>query len=245
MSGHFHKPEFGDFTCPGPGAVAAQRLAKFFLDLSPVVQEHHVNEVDDDDSTHIPEPELPGDFPGGFHIYLEDRFFLIVAPDISTAIDVDSNQGFGMVNDQVASPPKPRAPFSRLLDFFLYTKGVEYKIATKFDKTKVIKWEKKEIGDAYEALRVKIVELLGSEGPKTDEELAHRLPIPKSQITLILHELEIKNVVSVGFFRQTNDAEFILRVDEHKITGGSEDVVDYRELQNFILNKSFRKMQKI
>ncbi len=122
----------------------------------------------------------------------------------------------------------------------IYTKGVEYKIATEFDKTKVTKWEKKKIGDAYEALRVKIVELLGSEGPKTDEELTQRLPIPKSQITLILHELEIKNVVSVGFFRQTNDAEFILRVDEHKITGGSEDVVDYRELQNFILNKSFR-----
>ena len=63
---------------------------------------------------------------------------------------------------------------------------MKYKIATEFDGTKVKNREEKEIGDAYEALRVKIVELLGSEGPKTEEELTTRLPIPKSQITLII-----------------------------------------------------------
>ena len=46
-------------------------------------------------------------------------------------------------------------------------------------------------------------------------------------------------MISVGFFRQTNDAEYILKVDEHKITGGEEDVVGYRRVQNLVMEKSF------
>ena len=49
----------------------------------------------------------------------------------------------------------------------------------------------------------------------------------------------MRNVISVGFFRQTDDAEFILKVDEHKITGGEEEVVGYRRVQNLVMQKSF------
>ena len=42
----------------------------------------------------------------------------------------------------------------------------------------------------------------------------------------------MRNVISVGFYKQTDDAEYILKVDEHKITGGEEDVVEYRWVQN-------------
>ena len=54
-----------------------------------------------------------------------------------------------------------------------------------------------------------------------------------------MHELEVRNIISVGFYLQTNEAEFILRVDEHKITGGEGDIVSMI-LQNLILEKSFK-----
>ena len=122
----------------------------------------------------------------------------------------------------------------------IYTKGAEYEIATKFDGLKPSKWSKKKISDPHEALRVKIIEMLGSEGPRTGEKISARLPFPQGQIDSILHELEMRNVISVGFYTQTDDAEFILKVDEHKITGGEEDVVEYRWVQNLVMEKSFK-----
>ena len=121
----------------------------------------------------------------------------------------------------------------------LYTKGVTYEIATDFDGLKPTKWEKRIISDPHEALRVKIIEMLGSEGPSKGDNISGRLPFPQGQIDSILHELEMRNVISVGFFTQTNDAEYILKVDEHKITGGEEDVVEYRWVQNLVMKKSF------
>ena len=49
----------------------------------------------------------------------------------------------------------------------------------------------------------------------------------------------MRNVISVGFYKQTDDAEYILKVDEHRITGGEEDVVEYRWVQNLVMQKSF------
>ena len=121
----------------------------------------------------------------------------------------------------------------------LYTKGLSYEVATEFDGVKPTTWEKRIITDAHEALRVKIIEMLGSEGPARGEEIIERLPFPQGQIDSILHELEMRNVISVGFYKQTEDAEYILKVDEHKITGGEEDVVEYRWVQNLVMQKSF------
>jgi ATP-dependent Lhr-like helicase len=123
----------------------------------------------------------------------------------------------------------------------LYTKGITYEIAVEYDGLKPTKWEKKTISDAHEALRVKIIEMLGSEGPSRGEDISDRLPFPQGQIDSILHELEMRNVISVGFFTQTDDAEYILKVDEHRITGGEEDVVEYRWVQNLVMKKSFEK----
>ena len=121
----------------------------------------------------------------------------------------------------------------------LHTRGLTYKTATTFDGTKPVAWEERDLGDPQEALRVKIIEMLGSEGPKTSEEMVDRLPFPQPLIERALHELEGRNVISVGFYLQTNDAEYILKIDEHRLTGGQEEVVEYRWIQNMVLDKSF------
>lgn len=124
-----------------------------------------------------------------------------------------------------------------LLD--LHTHGITYDIAVGFSGTKPTEWEKKTLSDPQEALRVKLIEMLGSEGPKTSDELNDRLPFPKPLIERVLHDLESRSVVSVGFYLQTDDAEYILKVDEHRLTGGEEEVVEYRWVQNLVLDKSF------
>ena len=121
----------------------------------------------------------------------------------------------------------------------LQTRGLTYKIATAFDKTTPTQWQNESLGDPKEAIRVKIIEMLGSEGPKKLEELIERLPFPQSLVEKLLYELEMKNVLSIGFYRQTEDAEYILKIDEHRLTGGEEEVVEYRYVQNMILDKSF------
>ena len=98
-------------------------------------------------------------------------------------------------------------------------------------------WEEWSLG-TLRGSAVKIIEMLGSEGPKTSEEMVERLPFPQSLIERNLHQLEGRNVISVGFFIQTNDAEYILKIDEHRLTGG-EEVVEYRWIQNMVLDKSF------
>ena len=99
----------------------------------------------------------------------------------------------------------------------LYTGGLTYEIATGFDGFNPTSWDSAKLMDPHEALRIKIVDMLGSEGPKTLDEMDGRLPFPKAQIESLLHELEVRNIVSIGFFKQTEDGEFILRVDEHII----------------------------
>ena len=54
----------------------------------------------------------------------------------------------------------------------------------------------------------------------------------------------MRNLVSIGFFSQTDDGEYILRVDEYRITGGQVEVVDYRTLQTLILHKSFTQYEE-
>ena len=80
------------------------------------------------------------------------------------------------------------------------------------------------ISDPHVAMRVKIIEMLGSEGPKQSEDLETRLPFSKQLVDKILHELESRNVISVGFFTQTEEAEYILKIDEHRLTGGEDEV---------------------
>tara|TARA_B110000438_G_scaffold27802_1_gene26740 strand:- start:2099 stop:7435 length:5337 start_codon:yes stop_codon:yes gene_type:complete len=122
----------------------------------------------------------------------------------------------------------------------LYTGGLSYELANKFDGANPTSWESVKLMDPHEALRIKIVDMLGSEGPKTLVGLSERLPFPEAQIESLLHELEVRNIVSIGFFKQTEEGEFILRIDEHIITGGDDNIVEYRALQNLLLTKSFK-----
>ena len=107
-----------------------------------------------------------------------------------------------------------------------------------------VNWKETYLSDPMDCLRLKLLDMLGSEGPQTLDKLVSRLPFPRSQVESVLQELEMRNLVSIGFFTQTDDGEYILRVDEYRITGGQVEVVDYRTLQTLILQKSFTQYEE-
>ena len=121
----------------------------------------------------------------------------------------------------------------------LYTGGLSYEVGESFVGGEPSNWRKRQLSDPIDCLRLKLLDMLGSEGPQTSEELSSRLPFPSAQVDAVLQELEMRNLVSIGFFTRTDEGEFILRVDEYRIIGGQVNVIDYRALQTLILNKSF------
>ena len=121
----------------------------------------------------------------------------------------------------------------------LYTGGLNFEKGVDFTGGKPAKWKQTSLSDPLDCLRLKLLDMLGSEGPQTSDTICARLPFPQSQVESVLQELEMRNLVSIGFFKQTDEGEYILRMDEYRITGGSIDVVDYRTLQTLLLNKSF------
>lgn len=123
----------------------------------------------------------------------------------------------------------------------LYTGGLSFEIASDFTGGTPDRWMKTELSDAVDCLRLKLLDMLGSEGPRTLDAISDRLPFPKAQVDAALQELEMRNLVAIGFFTQTDEGEYILRLDEYRITGGKLNVVDYRTLQTLIHNKSFER----
>ena len=126
----------------------------------------------------------------------------------------------------------------------LYTGGLSYEVGEGFVGGEPSKWKEKQLSNPLDCLRLKLLDMLGSEGPQTIDSLSERLPFPTAQVEAILQELEMRNLVSIGFFTQTEEGEFILRIDEYRITGGEFNVIDYRTLQTLILNKSFSKFEE-
>ena len=118
----------------------------------------------------------------------------------------------------------------------LYTGNLSFQVTSSMDDSG---WKDVGLSDPHECLRVKILDLLGSEGPKTLDVLLARLPFPRGQIESILHELEVRNLLAVGFYKQTKEGEYILRIDEYRITDGKETVIESRAIQNMLLDKSF------
>ena len=63
----------------------------------------HVDEVDDDEATHIAEPELAGDHLGGFDVGLVGHLLLVVLALGLARVDVDRGQRLGGVHDDAAA----------------------------------------------------------------------------------------------------------------------------------------------
>ena len=103
LARHFHQPEARDAADLHAGAVGLQRVAHLRLDGAVIASRHHVDEVDDDQPADVAQPQLPGDFLGGFEIGVEGGFLDVGALGRPGGVDVDGNQRFGGVDDDAAA----------------------------------------------------------------------------------------------------------------------------------------------
>ena len=65
----------------------------------------HVNEVHDDDSTHISESELTGNLLRCYLVDFKDIVFLIVGLGSSAAVDINHIESFCRLNHKVGALP--------------------------------------------------------------------------------------------------------------------------------------------
>ena len=88
--------------------------------------QHHIDEVDDDNSADVAQSQLAHDFFGGLQVVLGDRLFEVSArPDELAGVDVNNRHGLGAVNDERTAGRQPHLAVERLLDLLADAVGVE------------------------------------------------------------------------------------------------------------------------
>ena len=101
-------------------AIVAQFLFEGLHDALAVAALVHVDEIDDDDAAEIAEADLANDLLDRVHVGFDDGVFEARGlSDILSGIDVDGDQRFGLVDDDVAATLQPDFRFERLVNFFL------------------------------------------------------------------------------------------------------------------------------
>src|SRR5579863_1487088 len=86
----------------------------------------HVDEVDDDDSAQVAQPNLPHDFLDGLGIGLDDSVFQAIRfADVFASVDVHRHQRLGLVDDDVAARLRPNLGAKRLFKLTGHIEGVE------------------------------------------------------------------------------------------------------------------------
>src|SRR5690606_32671646 len=88
-----------------------------------VVGFFHINEIDDDDPSHIPEAKLSGNFFYGHQIGLQSRSFLVTfLIGFVSAVDIHHMKGFGMFDDDISALWKTNSLSKEAFDLFFYSK---------------------------------------------------------------------------------------------------------------------------
>src|SRR6202008_369608 len=108
LTGHLHEPERRHLGNLVLGPVPRQALKKPAQHELAVRLEHHVDEVDDDDTADVTQPELANDLLRGLQVVPGDG--LLEVPALAgelAGVDVDDRHRLGTVDDQRAAARQP------------------------------------------------------------------------------------------------------------------------------------------
>ena len=123
--GDLDQAQIGEAEDVGAGLVPAHLPFEAFEDHLFVLFRLHVDKVDDDDAAHIPQPELAGDFSRRLQIGLEHGVREVGRADVPARVDVDADEGLGVVDDEVAAAVEPHFALQRPVDVGLDAVGVK------------------------------------------------------------------------------------------------------------------------
>ena len=103
LARHLEQAEVADAADLDAGAVEAQRLLQAALDRAVVALLLHVDEVDDDEAGEVAQLQLAGDLVGRLEVGVERRLLDGELARRLAGVDVDGDERFGLVDDEVAA----------------------------------------------------------------------------------------------------------------------------------------------
>src|SRR5262245_39066955 len=125
LARHLDQAELGDLEHVRPGLVVGQRALQSSVDLLAVVRRFHVDEVDDDDTAQIAQPDLPDDLDARFQVDLEYGLLEVPLTDVLAGVHVDRHERLGVVDDDVPAGLEPDPAAERALDVLLDAERLE------------------------------------------------------------------------------------------------------------------------
>src|ERR687898_180282 len=125
LAGHLAQPELRDLEHLGAGLVARQRVTEHSHDLVAVVLALHVDEIDDDDASDVTQPQLAGDFDGGFEVVLEHGLLEARAADVLAGVHVDDRERLGVLDDERSPGRQPHLAVERAVELLVHVVALE------------------------------------------------------------------------------------------------------------------------
>src|SRR4051812_38831454 len=101
----------------------------------PIASVLHVDEVENDDPAEIAKADLTGDLINRFHIGAGDRVLEsgVTLANKFACINIDRDEGFGLVEDEIAARFQPYAGFESLIDLLLHAVIFQDRLVTRVE----------------------------------------------------------------------------------------------------------------
>src|ERR1051326_7529141 len=135
LARHLHQAKLRDWKHVRFCFVSAQTFFHFLIDRLPMPRVFHVDEVEHDEAAHIAQAQLARNLVSGFDVYFENGIFLVLAAFVPASIDVDGNESFGLIDNDVTAALEMHLTGKRILQLARNSKPVEdgLRIGVKFD----------------------------------------------------------------------------------------------------------------
>ena len=118
LAGHFHQADGGDLQYLGLGLVALQAVLHGFVHGLLVLPMAHVDEVHHHQAADVAQAELSGDFIGGFQVGVQNGLVQVLGALVAPGVHVNGDQGFRLVNHQVAAAGQEHLALEGFVDLF-------------------------------------------------------------------------------------------------------------------------------
>ena len=101
LTGNLHQTELTERQHVMLGAVAFHQFPYIVVQLLLVVLGIHIDEIDDDDSSDVPQPQLVYQLIRCQHVELVGVLLLVLVNLLAAGIDINGEQCFGLVDDEI------------------------------------------------------------------------------------------------------------------------------------------------
>ena len=129
LAGHFHQPDGRNLQHLGLGLVLLEPVLDRLVNRLLVFAMAHVDQVDDDKSTDVAQPELAGDLDGGLDVGFENHFIDVLRATVAAGVDVDGDQRLGFIDHDVAAAFQPDLAGKCLVDLLLDVDPLEDRLS--------------------------------------------------------------------------------------------------------------------